>query len=745
MHLVRPVIRAILLLLIPFSCSFALFNTNDTTKTALIVPRINSDIKIDAVLDEPYWQDALVIEANIEVRPGENIPAPVQTEALIMYDDENLYCGFRCYDPEPEKIRAHFCDRDDIWDDDWILILFDTFNDNQRSYDFFSNPYGIQADEIESSAGGGGSWDAIWNSHGRITDEGYIVEMSIPFSSLGFQRSPEDQIWGVDIVRSYPRNVRHHIGAFPRDRDNNCYLCQAIKLVGFKGAKPGRDIELAPTLSGIHSSEREDGIHTPMQLKSREMEAGLTARFGLTPNLIMNGTINPDFSQVEADIKQLDINRQFAIYYNEKRPFFLEGNDFFSTLSNGVYTRSLADPVGGIKLTGKEGNHTIGFFSVQDKITNFIFPGPEGSDSGSLEQQNTSSVMRYKYDVGESSNIGMLVTDREGKDYYSRLGSIDATLKLTQKDELVFQVLNSSTQYPDSIINEYDQKQGTISGTSITSYYEHDTRKYNVYGYYSQVSPDYRADLGFTTRSGYHYTEAGGTWKWRRDPGSWFTQITWYGSYDLRRDWQYRPMHKAFTSRIYYEGPWQIYAGAYFEHGRDIFEGDSYRMNNVQFWTGSRPSGFIRLSLWGEYGDDIDYCNNRPGTSLNLSPTIELRPGKHLNLEMGHTWEKLDVAPGRLYTANSSKFKVIYQFSKRIFVRAILQKMVYDCNVSLYKDDDVDPKEKTFFSQLLFSYKINPQTVLFLGYSDNYWGDHVDPLTRTDRVFFAKMGYAWRI
>ncbi len=131
--------------------------------------------------------------------------------------------------------------------------------------------------------------------------------------------------------------------------------------------------------------------------------------------------------------------------------------------------------------------------------------------------------------------------------------------------------------------------------------------------------------------------------------------------------------------------------------------------------------------------------------ALVIETNIEVRPGKHLNLEMGHTWEKLDVAPGRLYTANSSKFKVIYQFSKRIFVRAILQKMVYDCNVSLYKDDDVDPKEKTFFNQFLFSYKINPQTVLFLGYSDNYWGDHVDPLTRTDRVFFAKMGYAWRI
>ena len=189
------------------------------------VPKVNSHIDVDAYLNESFWKEAVKINANIEVGPGENIPAPVKTEALIAYDNERIFVAIIAYDDNPSEIRAHLVDRDKIWDDDWVLILFDTFNDQRRTYDFVCNPFGIQADIIETPTGGGGSWDAIWDSNGRITDEGYIVEMCIPFNALSFPRTEGDQIWGFDVVRSYPRSVRHHIGAFPRDRDNNCYMC----------------------------------------------------------------------------------------------------------------------------------------------------------------------------------------------------------------------------------------------------------------------------------------------------------------------------------------------------------------------------------------------------------------------------------------------------------------------------------------------------------------------------------------
>ena len=160
------------------------------------VPRVQSDIKIDARLDEEVWQNALMIEPGYEVRPGENIPAPVKTEVLMAYNQKYIFVAFKAYDPNPAKIRAHLSDRDDIWSDDWVLILFDTFNDNRRMYDFACNPLGIQADIIESSNGEGGDWDAIWESKGRITDDGYIIEMAIPFTSLRFQYTEDDQIWG---------------------------------------------------------------------------------------------------------------------------------------------------------------------------------------------------------------------------------------------------------------------------------------------------------------------------------------------------------------------------------------------------------------------------------------------------------------------------------------------------------------------------------------------------------------------
>jgi hypothetical protein len=211
-------------------------------KIPLVIPRINSEIKIDGYLNEEAWSQAAQINANIEVEPGENIPAPVKTEVLIVYDNSNIYVAFKAFDPDPSQIRANLCGRDNIWDDDWVLILFDTFNDERRCYDFGCNPLGIQADIIESVSGGGDSWDAIWESDGRITEEGYTVEMAIPFSSLKFPRSEGEQIWGFDAVRSYPRKVRHHIGAFPRDRSNNCYFCQLEKLTGFSDVIPGRDI-----------------------------------------------------------------------------------------------------------------------------------------------------------------------------------------------------------------------------------------------------------------------------------------------------------------------------------------------------------------------------------------------------------------------------------------------------------------------------------------------------------------------
>ncbi|MBN2093599.1 carbohydrate binding family 9 domain-containing protein [candidate division KSB1 bacterium] len=708
------------------------------------IPKINSKIEIDGFINETVWEQAVKIEANIEVRPGENIPAPVTTEVRLMYDDSHIYVGFIAKDPDPSKIRAHYCDRDNIFDDDWILILFDTFNDQRRTYDFGCNPLGIQADFIESTTGGGDEWDAIWESYGRIHENGYVVEMAIPFSSFGFPRTNGEQIWGFDVVRSYPRNVRHHIGAFPRDRNNNCYMCQSDKLMGFAGAKPGKNIEFDPTLSAILTQARENETNGRFIQKEHQYEPGLTTRWGITPNMTLNTTLNPDFSNVEADILQLDINTRFAIYYPEKRPFFMEGADFFQTPLDIVHTRTLAEPDWGIKLTGKEGKNALGFYTVQDNMTNFLFPGVEGSESKSIDKKSYGSVFRYRRDLFKSSNIGVMMTDREGNDYHNRLAGIDGDFKFTPKDQIKFQLVSSKTQYPDSINTEFSQSVSDFSGMAYSILYSRDTKNYEFYGLHRQVDQDFRADLGFITQAGYQYSELGAEYKWRHDPGHWYTYISATSEFAYRRTQSGGLLNKENINRIQYEGPYQSHGHWQLEIAREKYNQQEFDLKAMQGCVGLRPISPVFVHLYWRYGNQIDYANTRKGNRFLLQLNSEINLGKHLKLELDHIFEQLNVPDGRLYTANISRMKMIYQFNRRIFLRGILQYKDYRRNTSLY-NDEVDAKTRKLFSQLLFSYKINPQTVFFLGYSDDYYGDVAINLIQTNRTFFAKLGYAYML
>lgn len=718
------------------------FASPESGKTPHRVPRVNSQVHIDAVLDEEVWLQALVMEVKYEVRPGENIPAPVRTEVLVAYSESHLYAAFRAYDPDPSQIRARITDRDNLWSDDWVVIILDTFNDERRAYDFFSNPIGVQADQIESPEGEGAGWDAIWDSAGRITAEGYVVEMAIPFSSFRFQRTDGDQIWGFDAVRSYPRSVRHHIGLFPRDRNNNCYMCQAEKLIGFAGATPGKNLELDPTVSGLITQEREGLTEGPFEERDRTFDPGITARWGFTPNLTLNATINPDFSQVEADTAQLDINTQFALFYPEKRPFFLEGADLFETRLDAVHTRTLADPHWGLKLTGKEGGNVIGLFIVQDNLTNLLFPGSQGSRSTSLGMNTTGSVLRYRRDVGTSSTLGILMTDREGDDYYNRLGGLDGNLRITPKDRVRFQLLGSQTRYPEQVSAGFEQPHNSFEGTAFDVHYSHDTRSPDWYGVYRQVSPDFRADLGFMTQADFRYMDIGWGHTWNNDPDHWWNMLNIGSGYEYEWDFDDELLSKAYTFWFNYAGLSQSWVDLYAEWGRQSFNGVEFDNRFVNIDGGIRPSGTLYFEMEANFGDRIDYANTRQGRRIVLEPSAECKLGRHLSVELDHIFERLDIDEGRLYTANISQVKTVYQFTKRAFLRTILQYVYYDYNTDLYTFT-IDPEYKSVFSQTLFSYKINPQTVLFLGYSDNYFADQDLSFRQTDRTFFAKIGYAW--
>ncbi len=725
--------------------------------TPFRVPMVDSSIKVDAILNEVVWEKAVKIEANIEVSPGENIPGPVKTEALLAYDQENIYVAITAHDPEPSKIRAHVSDRDSIGfnGDDWVAILFDTFNDQQRTYDFMCNPLGVQSDFIET-ASGNGEYDAIWDSDGRITDEGYIVEMAIPFSSLPFQNSEDDQIWGFDVVRSYPRTIRHHIGAFPRDRNNNCYMCQLLKLIGFAGVKPGKNLELDPTFSARLTQERENETAGPFKEKDRAIDPGMTARWRVTPNMMLSATLNPDFSHVEVDAAQMEINTKFPLYYSEKRPFFLEGSEIFGSVFNLVHTRALAEPKWGIKLTGKEGRHTLGVFSAYDRVTPLIFPGAEGGRNTTLSTQSTGTVLRYKHDVGESSYIGTTLASREGDGYHNRVMGIDAELRFTSRDELKFQAVGSDTAYSNDIADEFDQPVGDFLGLAYQVGYNHNTDKYSIFAQHKNVGSDFRSDIGFITQAGFYFGEIGGEYRWREGPGHWYTWLSIFTGYNMKRDSAGNILREAYTTRLSYNGPLQSYLGLAGQFGKAGYQGEKYGSNRLALWAGITPTGSTNLDLEIDAGDQIDYDNSREGRQYTLELGIEQKIGRHFSFSINHTYQRMDVDSKRLFDANVSNVRFVYQFNRRTFLRLNLQNVEYSRNLDNYLEENrnnFDAYTRRLFSKILFSYKINPQTVFFLGYSDNYRNrDYTDELGRfdnslvqTNRTFFMKIGYAWML
>ncbi len=713
-------------------------NTNTNTNKQYRVPRVSTKIKPNGILDEEVWQKALVLELNYEVQPGENIKPPVRTEVLLAYSKTHLYVAFRAYDPDPSKIRARISDRDNTFNEDWVAVILDTFNDERRSFDFLCNPFGVQEDFIETA--GGGEWDAIWDSGGRITDQGYFVEMSIPFSSLRFQRKEGDQVWGFDAVRSYPRTVRHHIGTFPRDRNNNCYLCQAVKLVGFKGAKPGKNLEFDPAIAAHINYEREDETEGPF-IKDKRFDPGITARWGFTPNLTLSATVNPDFSQVEADALQMDINEPFALFFPEKRPFFTEGADFFNTPLNIVYTRMMRDPSWGVKLTGKEVGNTIGTYMVRDTLTNLTFPGIEESDSTSLSMDSTASVLRYRRDIGNKYTLGLLFTNREGNDYFNRVLGFDGDFRFTDKDRVQVQFLGSSTRYPDEVAEEFDQRKEKFNDKALDIFYYHNARNLDWYAGYRDIGSNFRADLGFIPQVGYRSFYAGTNYVWYAKPNRWWTRFTLAGDYNQLVDQNDQLLSRMASASLTYEGPLDMHSLVEFTRERERYNGIQFDQNWLYIHQCMNPTGDSHVWLNITLGDRIDYDNTRLGKRVRLGPGVMYHIGLHLRLSLSHTFERMWVNSERLYTANQSELSLAYQFNKRTFLRTILQYVDYRYNTTMYIDE-IDPLYKHLFSQVLFSYKINPQTVLFLGYSDNYYGYKKGNLPQANRTFFLKIGYA---
>jgi hypothetical protein len=567
--------------------------------------------------------------------------------------------------------------------------------------------------------------------------------VAIPFNQLRFAKGGKEQTWGFEADRSWPRNVRHRMSTHVRDRNRNCILCQFNKLSGFQNISPGKNLEFDPTLT-VQRSDALDLANFPggeLETGKIKVEPGISARWGVTPNLMLNATVNPDFSQVEADAAQLDVNTRFALRYPEKRPFFLEGGDFFLTPLEMVFTRSVADPLWGGKMTGKIGANAVGVFVTQDRINNLLFPSNQGTGMGSLDENVWGGVFRFRRDIGRNSTVGILYTSRVGNGYFNHVLGSDGFFRLSRTKTFSWQALYSRTDYPEATASAQGQDSNPFSGYAIYGNLRHDSRNLTYSLTYQDLGSEFRADFGFVPRvDTQRMTININPVIWGK-PGGWFDRFGFQvvGSRVTDHDGKQTDIEGQIG--FGYNGPLQSALQVFLLSQKILYQGvESERTFNCGFLEMKPRSGLWYWLYW-EAGDAIDYANARAASSLLLNPSVEVALGRHINFNLNHTYENLTLKGDRIYLANLMQARLIYNFSVRCFLRAILQYSDIQYNPLLYSFP-VESREKEIFTQLLFSYKINPQTVLFLGYTDSGIGTANIDMTRASRTFFLKIGYA---
>ncbi len=467
------------------------------------IPRIASPPSLDEFESmQPDPQVAarmLKVSGFIAREPADGAEPTQDTDVYLAYDDKNLYAVFICWDKEPDKIRARMTRREDIFSDDSAEIMIDTFNDARRAYTFASNPLGIQWDALwtEGTIGNGlpadysgfdPSFDTVWRSDASLTSRGYIVLMAIPFKSLRFPRTDIQQ-WRIILNRSIPRTNENIFWPRITNRIQGRFN-QAATATGIEHISPARNIQLIPY--GLFRSFRDIDQRDPnnpfFEGSAFQPEVGLDAKFILHDSFVLDATINPDFSQVESDDPQITVNQRYAVFFPEKRPFFLENSNYFTTPINLVFTRNIGHPEFGLRLTGKAGPWAVGVLASDDRAPGEALP-PTDPHAG---DRATFTIARVSRDIFQQSTIGATYTDREFGGGYNRVGGLDANFKLDPNWRLQGQAITSST---------VDVVAGVRSGgPGYKLDLERAGRQFNLQSLYVDYSPGFVTQTGFVNR-----------------------------------------------------------------------------------------------------------------------------------------------------------------------------------------------------------------------------------------------------
>jgi hypothetical protein len=719
----------------------------------IALPKTHGEITVDGDLSDPGWKDAAVIDTFYETVPADNTPPNVKTIVRLTYDDKYFYVGIDCKDPDPSKIRAPFVDRDNvIGTDDNFAIFLDTRNDHRSGMEFRVNPRGIQGDAVYNDANGNEDFspDFYYDSAAKINADGWTAEMRIPFSSLRFPKK-DPQTWGIFLWRNYPRDNRYFIQSSRVPRGSNCWLCHETRLTGITGLPSGGNLTVAPYFTAKESGTPRDGAGSDILNRPIRGNGGFDVKWTPNANNAVDATLNPDFSQVESDIGQIGVNNRFALFFPEKRPFFLEGVDLFDTPIQAVYTRTITSPRWGIRDTGKLGSSSYTLLVSQDRGGgSVIIPGSSGSSFAPQDYGSVASIGRLRQDVGQSF-AGLLLTDREIEGHgngHNRVFGPDFQWRPSDQDTVEGQLLISDTKTPDlpELASDWDGRR--FSSRAIHAAWYHSGTAWFLRTNFDDIGDGFRADNGFVPQVGY-----------RRE-----RQLVAYNFYPtgfLRRiqplfNYNYvaKPDGKLVTRNssfgVSYSG-WHNLGGEFDYNYKDKTRiGDTVvETSNFSYFLTIDPNRrFSRIVLNGFLGQSPDFANARRGTGGEVNLQATLKPTDHLQLDFNGDRQWLDVTAdsgrkGRLFTAQIERLKATYNFTARCFVRVIGQYLVVDQDPSLYSFD-VPKRSGGFDGSALFSYKLNWQTVLFVGYGDSRVLNEQRDLLKNGRQFFLKISYAFQ-
>ncbi|HSD17302.1 MAG TPA: DUF5916 domain-containing protein [Thermomonas sp.] len=751
MNLFAPRPRALtlaLLLCAPFAQAQDAKPTPPERLPASAIPRLQGDIVIDGKLDDAAWQGALEQSIDFDIQPGDNTPAEAKTKVRIGYTDDALYVSFHAMDPDPSAVRANLRDRDSMFSDDWVGVFLDTFNDKRRGYELVVNPLGVQGDlirdETNTSNQEDESWDGLWTSAGQLTAEGYDVEIRIPFSTLRFPTGGQDQRWGISFFRSWPRDKRHQLTSHRVPRESTCFQCEWLEYTGMAGVKQGRNLEVVPTLT-MGATQSRPQAATKWGDTDSSIEPGVDVSWAPSPAMTLNATLNPDFSQVETDQLQLDFNSSFALFYQEKRPFFLEGADYFTTQFDVLYTRQIADPDFGLRVTGRTPHSAYGALAARDASTLLLVPGVQGSSFVDLDQKANVAVGRYRYDFNDELSIGAIGTFRHGDDYANDVVGADGRW---HKDAhtVTAQFLHSQSEYPQWVADEYGDELGhdaSPTGNAWRAGYSFGNRNWNFDANHAEIDPGFRADLGFIGQVGYDKSLVGGQHTWYRD-GKSIHRWSLYGDYDITHRYDGQLLERELEFQLNFQGAKQSSFGISPLVRERFWKGQLFDEHNLNLYGNFRPTGRLQLGTYMNFGRQLDLIASRTGHREMIGIWGNSAIGRGINLEWEASRQRLHRDGGTAFDASVADVRMGWQFSPEQRLRLTLQGSEVLRDQALYSTP-VNETAREWAGQVVYSYKLNPRTALYAGASYGAFMDDDNlELFGSTRSVFLKLSYGWQ-